>query len=414
MTTQQQILDNEAATGPPPGMDINAETYPFDVVVSNLDKAAYFHFYSAPERGARGSSSGMRICETLHRFDTPLYAPPGSDSLRAANVIGESLASFESRWMLMPDWMQARPGMEPDSEPFDTSRPRRFVMLDGICRFGGGRDGFEGFGSGMTAPGPDNAGPVPCGAVGTILRGFGKFEGLVGTYTYVGTLCPQTGFRGSVLLRVIDPDGRFEGRSPPLLKPADFSEPGVTYIVFRGQKKDRSAKTGFLTGAGGQVVGLLVTQQLRIMDPQSGRPHGHPVAHAQIGPVIGEMNARIKFNLTDPGAPGSAEAPIPFLSANDFTFYDSKGGVLGTLSSSGGEGRTFRLQLAGVPRQAALRFGAFLPITGGTGCFEGVRGMMTDNSAVGIAPHAVVTFYVLRIDDPKGKFRARFQNAWEL
>ena len=53
----------------------------------------------------------------------------------------------------------------------------------------------------------------------------------------------------------------------------------------------------------------------------------------------------------------------------------------------------------------ALRFGGFGPIKKGTGWFQGIEGLMSDNSVVGIAPHALATLYVLRIHDPDGRYR---------
>ena len=176
--------------------------------------------------------------------------------------------------------------------------------------------------------------------------------------------------------------------------------------MFRGQKRDRFQKTGFERDDSGAIVGLIVDQQLRLIHVDAAAGRRGPHATFDVGRVIGSMHARIAFNLSNPGAPGTNEAPIPFVSSNKFTFFDATGDVLGTIETDHGEGRTFRLALDGAPRQAALRFGAVQPILRGTGWFEGVEGLLADNSAVGIAPHAIATLYVLRIHDPKGKFRA--------
>ena len=409
---------------PPPGAgapDINAETYPFDVVLQNLDRAAYVHVYSAPAHAkcihVDGSAiaSGMHMRQSLHRFCTPLQAPPHHPRLSSGNVIGEMLGSLDHRWNFIPDNFHARPGEPAQEVEFAPDRRQRFVMTESSWRFRGGRDGFRGFGSGMTYPCQGEGGPeLLAGAVGTIMEGFGRFTGMAGTYTLIGKLCPNNGFMGSILLRVMDPAGVLDARyALPPVQPAHLCEPEITYLIFRGQKKGHQQKTGFLFGPTGDIAGLDVQQQLRLIRIDSacgsgGRPH----AASEVGPVIGEMTAHIRFNLTNPGAPGSNEAPIPFQSANTFVFYGCDGRPAGTIESDGGEGRTFRLSLPGAPRQAALRFGAFLPITRGTGWFDGIEGMMTDNSAVGIAPHAIATFYVLRIHDPRGRFRTALREAW--
>lgn len=408
-------LEPKAAAPP---LDINAETYPFDVVLENLDRAAYFHFYSlsedsAPEEisGERVRTAGWRIQQTLRRFDTPLAVPPGCRGIQASNFVGERLASFHHRWLFMPDRHQAHPDEPVPEVEFDPTVQQRFVLADGLCRFRGGADGFHGFGSGMTFPSVEGGKPaLLAGAVGTLTSGFGRFRGLAGTYTCIGTLSAERGFTGSVLLRVMDPEGRFSARAElPAMARHLLPESGVTYIIFRGQKRSREQKTGFLFGPAGDVIGLNVHQQLRSMHIDSAcGESGRPRAASAVGSVIGEMSANIRFNLTNPGAPGTDSSPIPFQSANTFTFHDGHGGVLGSIDADGGEGRTFRLSLPGAPRQAALRFGAFLPLAGGSGWFQGIEGMMTDNSAVGISPHAIATFYVLRIRDPRGKYqRAR-------
>ena len=333
------------------------------------------------------------------------------------------MASLEHWWRFMPDRFAARPGVAVPEIPFDPGRSQRFAMTGGFCSFSSASapvsapaHGFHGFGAGMTYPVPGGDRDVLlAGAVGTLTSGFGRFRGLDGTYTCIGTLSREAGFRGSIMLRVCDPMGRLAGgEHPGPMRRGYALEPGVTYIVFRGQKKSAAEKTGFLFGPGGDIAGLRVHQELRLISIDSAcNAEGRPRSSWNVGPVIGEMDARIKFNLTNPGAPGTNDAPIPFQSANSFRFFDGRGGAIGTLDSDGGEGRTFRLQLPESPRQNALRFGAFLPLTRGSGCFEGVRGIMTDNSVVGIAPHAISTLYVLRLDDPHGRFRLRLRDAWQ-
>jgi hypothetical protein len=52
-----------------------------------------------------------------------------------------------------------------------------------------------------------------------------------------------------------------------------------------------------------------------------------------------------------------------------------------------------------------VRFAGFGPITGGTGLLEGVEGLLTVNSLIGIAPHALTLMHVLHIVDPDGQYR---------
>lgn len=404
---------SSVSAGPSPGPgalpDINAETYPFDVVQRLLDKAAYFNLYSVPAadgggaltaQGDPGTVTGVRVSEVLHRFGTP------------SGAVGEPVARFRHRWVVIPDDYAALPGREPPPVRLDPTRPQRFALLDGECTFEGG-DGFRGFGTGLTFPVASGGGrELHAAAVGTLLSGTGRFRDLEGTYTYCGVLDPHAGFRGSLLLRVVDPDERLRARGalPPLAS-SSSGEPGVSYLVFRGQKRDKTQKTEYSFGPDGKVRGLDVAQDLRRFDLDCAADRDGPRSVERIGPVIGSMAAQIRFNLFDPGAPGTALSPIPFQSYNEYTFADASGRTIGTIVADGGEGRTFQLALKDAPGQRALRFGGFGPLVRGTGAFEGIRGLMSDNSVVGVAPHALATCYVLRVADPDRRFRSAFEGA---
>ncbi len=405
---------------PPPGSgaplpDINAQTYPFEIVQYLLDQAGYFNLYSVPAETGKaaitqsGRITGIAVREQLKRFDIRLRGPSSARGFLASNRVGEQVGEFASRWVFIPDNFVAVPDREPPPTVLDPARGQRFVMLDGKCTFEGAHDGFEGFGTGKTFPSVEDGRPrLLVAATGTLLRGFGRFEGLEGTYTYVGTVNPDSGFQGSLLIRVMDPEERLqtENRLPPL-EIGEDPEPGVTYLLFRGQKRDQNQHTAYNFTADGQVNGLDVVQQLRTLDIDCAtRGEKGMRSSREVGPVVGRMSSKILFNLFNPGAPGTALAPIPFKSYNVYTFLDDDGRTIGSFDADGSEGRTFNLKLMGAPGQQALRFGAFGPLLNGKGEFAGIEGLMTDNSVVGIAPHAIVTLYVVRVNDPSGKYRA--------
>lgn len=420
--SQQPLNAGTGAAAPPATAlpDINAETNPFELVAQLLDQASFLTMFSVPARrrtemlpSRMGSGViGMKIQERLHRFRLSMD-PPTRDGVRTHNVIGEHLGYFEHRWMFAPDGFPALPGRDIPETVFDPSRSQRFVMFDSVCRFENGIDGFRGFGTGRTYP--MHAGSQPqlfVAAVGSILEGFGRFKGHEGTYTYCGNLSQQEGFTGSVLCRVVDPQGELRTEnSLPAAEVWPNPEPDISYLMFRGQKRDRNQKTAYTFGPDGQVAGLNVHQQLRQMELDVAmRGRSGPRSMMSVGPVIGSMSARILFNLLNPGAPGTALSPIPFQSYNEYTFTDRNGSTKGTIVADGGEGRTFNLQLSGAPGQQALRFGGFGPIVKATGTFEGMEGLMIDNSVVGVAPHALSTLYILRVNDPDGKYRGAMSN----
>jgi len=421
--TSRQASGSGGSAAPPAAAlpDINAETYPFDTVVQLLDQAAFLSMFSIPARdrsiaipSRTGEGiAGLRIKEQLHRFSLSME-PPSRSGITTHHAIGEQLAHWEHRWMFAPDGFPALPGRDVPGTAFDPSRSQRFVMFDSVCTFENGRDGFHGFGTGRTYPMHVGSQPqLYAAAVGSILEGFGKFKGHEGTYTYCGSLSQQEGFIGSVFCRVVDPQSELRTESSlPSMEVWPNPETGITYLAFRGQKKDRTQKTAYNFGPNGQVTGLNVHQQLRqVQIDTAARGRGGPRSVMDVGPVIGSMSARILFNLLNPGAPGTALSPIPFQSYNEYTFLTPDGRALGTIVADGGEGRTFNLQLVGAPGQQALRFGGFGPIVKSSGIFEGMEGLMVDNSVVGVAPHALSTLYILRVNDPDGKYRGAFNSG---
>jgi hypothetical protein len=421
--TSRQASAGGGSAAPPAAAlpDINAETYPFETVVQLLDQAAFLSMFSIPARdrsiaipSRNGAGiAGLRIKEQLHRFSLSME-PPSRLGITTHHAIGEQLAHWEHRWMFAPDGFPALPGRDVPETSFDPSRSQRFVMFDSVCTFENGRDGFHGFGTGRTYPMHVGSQPqLYAAAVGSILEGFGKFKGHEGTYTYCGSLSQQEGFTGSVFCRVVDPQSDLRTESSlPSLEAWPNPETGITYLAFRGQKKDRTQKTAYNFGPNGQVTGLNVHQQLRqVQIDTAARGRGGARSVMNVGPVIGSMSARILFNLLNPGAPGTALSPIPFQSYNEYTFSTPDGRTIGTIVADGGEGRTFNLQLVGAPGQQALRFGGFGPIVKSTGLFEGMEGLMVDNSVVGVAPHALSTLYILRVNDPDGKYRGVFNSG---
>jgi len=191
-----------------------------------------------------------------------------------------------------------------------------------------------------------------------------------------------------------------------------YPEPEVTYIVLRGQKRDKTQKTTYSFGPDGQVNGLNVEQQLRLLRIDfATRDRGGLRSVKRVGQVIGRMTSKVFFNILNPGAPGTASDPIPFRAYNEYAFFDCTGEIVGSLTAEVGEGRTFNLKLSGAKGQAALRFAGFGPILKSTGAFEGIEGLVIDNSVVGVAPHAVSGLYMLRISDPEGKYSAAINQA---
>lgn len=412
MSNQPTSSRPAAGASPPPGA--GGATYSPEVLQRLVDQAAHFNAFSLPDaarprvairgQGNNGDVLGFRVCEDLHRFTIKTEAPTASRGLTASNVVGESYGRFEHRWVLAPDDFVASPGREPPPTPLDASRSQRFVMLDGVCTFGDGQDGFRGFGAGHTFP--VNVGgrtQLLAATVGTILEGFGSFKGHEeGTYLHCGSLCAERGFTGNMLLRVMDSQGtlRTSGRLPAL-RPQALPERDITYILFRGQAVASDPVTPRL-GPDGQPRGLNVVQGLRLISlNSSAEGRGGAQSTARVGQVIGKITAHVDFNPSAPG--GTPLNPIPFTDVCDFNITDSRGRDIGGFSADSSEGRVFKIAVAG---QGGIRFGGVGKILSGTGPFQGIQGLMTDNSVVIFRPHVSASLYVLRVHDPDGRFRA--------
>jgi hypothetical protein len=401
--------------GTPPGLpDLNEGKYPFGVVFSQLELAAYLNTYAVPKgaqpnqgwaEGERGNF-GMPVSCALHRFRVSLQQP-SSGGLRAINTVGEVAGKLNDRWVIIPDGFSASPTQEPPPTALDPSRSQRFAMQKSEFVFGDGKDGFWGFGTGRTYPMQGGRSRLFAGAVGDIIKGYGRFRDLRGTYVLSGEVNADQGFRGNIQCRIIDPEGRLNATaSLPALEPVQIPTGDITYILFHGQKKDSSEQTSYILGPNAQPQGFKLGQELRVFDIDFSA-HGRLglKSNASVGPVVGAMTSQVFLNILAPGAPGTSLAPIPFTSLNQFSFTDSSGKIVGGFVAEGGEGRTFQAVLAGAPGQPALRFGAFQNVVRGTGWLIGAQGLMTDNSIVGVSPHVTMTLYTLCINDPEGKYR---------
>jgi len=406
-------VSQQAATTAPVAPDSNAGISP-TALQQVIDQAATFNIFSMPKLsganesipapGDLNTTIGMKVQEELHRFRITVDAPTASKPLTARNRIGENAGQFTHRWMICPEDWGASPNREPPPTPLDPSRSQRFVMLDSICSFGSGGDGFRGFGTGRTIPATiDGQQQILITAVGAILEGFGRFRGHdEGTYVYCGALTPQRAFIGNIVLRVMDPQQTLTSDSDlSEIETRPNPEPYITYIVFRGQAIPSDSVSPRI-GPNGQPNGLTVVQGLRLIDLDFKGGGRGVRSVTRVGPPLGSITASVTF---DPSAPGGGNLnPIPFLADDQFTFFSDEGDPsVGAFHANSTEGRVFKTLLAGQP---GIRFGGTGLILDGAGPFAGIRGLMTDNSVVAFTPHVSASVYMLRIHDPQGRFRS--------
>lgn len=419
-TQQPAPVDQRSPASAPPSLpDVNAETYPFEFVQYLLDQTANLNMFSVPERHnpeellltpdpqdwfSINGGYGVVIRSELRRFDS-FVDLPSTDTLGVSQAVGETIGSLQARWVFCPDECKWSPGQLPTPALYDPWSPQRFAMLDGDFSFGES-DSFRGYGIGCTYPITVGGQPKLLAAVvGNVMSGEGRFRGREGSFVMTGTLTPSLGFLGQISLRVVDPDGilRTERELPALTAIAD-PDPSSTFIVMRGEKKDRTVRTTFGPPPGGGLVSLVTPSQFRAAEFNVARRGGGGIlAETRVGPVVARMDATVYFNLLAP--PGTANAPVPFSTDELYRFVDSRGREVATVTAKVDQGISFNLKFPAAPGQPGVRFAGFGPITGGTGALDGAQGILTVNSLIGIAPHTLTLMHVLHLVDPGGQHR---------
>lgn len=404
----------------PPGLPsgVDPATYKLDEVRSLLRRAAYFPLFSVhnpdvpnvpiPVPGRPGALAGMEVHENTHRFRIAVEEE-GRGGLQAVNVLGDLAAHVGIRWLTTPDDFFATPHRDPPPTPISPDRQQRFVMLDGRFDFvDADGSGIRGFGTGRTFPQVIAGEPsLVIGANIVVLEGLGRLAGLDGCVVVNGFIRPPTELFIQIMMRVMDPAKRLETPwelSP--IHPHPSADPTATFLTFLGEE-DPDRPTELIRAPDGTMIGSRVHELLRLVDLGFDLgPGGRRLqARTRTGPVVGRLATRLDFNPLDPTTPGTSLSPIPYRTREGIlSFLDGAGRELGTLKADVVEGRGFRTELEGAP-MPVFRLVGFGPLLEGTGCFQGVRGMLSMNGVVSVFPRTLSNLYVLRIEDPEGRYR---------
>jgi hypothetical protein len=407
-------IQQQAATASPSGgtLDVNAGMDRFDQIQQLLHQAAYFSLFASndlelgvqPVMKPSSSSTqiGIRLEGGAYRLDVGIET--SAAGLKATNTAYNPMVQFSSNWLMIPWAYYALPYKEPSTEAFDPSRGQRFAMTDSQFHFGS-HASFRGFGTGQTFPIGGSGSPrLLIAAAGVIIAGSGAFSGIQGIYAVNGHMTPPATLKLHILVRIEDYQNRFgSGLIPAGSNPIHFPDHEGTYLIYLAEK--RRIPTELVIGASGETA-LGITQNLKEIH-LSSTSQGGPLSRFEVGEIIGKHVSNVGFNPVPGGPPGTPDSPIPFRSSGAvYSFTNGHDRAIGSFPGSVGEGRTFVKQLPRYPQQPAFHFCGFGKLGDGDGVFQGVTGMLSFTSAGTIAPHVLSNLYVVRVDDPHGKFRA--------
>lgn len=367
-----------------------------------VDRAACFNFHAAP--GAEGHAL---------RFLHVDLQPPAESGVRCVNRLGPAAGRLDLRLVPIPHDFRARPDLEPPRTPLDPGHSQRLALQQAVFRFGDGRDGFRGFGTGRTFPllagGRTH---LAVGVVGEILEGEGRLRGLAGNFVLSGTLDGEGRFHGNILVRFVDPDGVLHAADlvPSGDEGAAAPDPGLTFLQMRAQKRDEEQRSTFSLEPDGSIRGINVPLDLHRMALAMSVEGGLQSA-LRVEETVG---LEVGFTAVDPAVPapqkGTSLDPMQFQGTSRYRFFDATGRTVGSFSANFLEGRTFEVRLAGAPGLPSLRFAYFGTILDGTGCFDGVAGMFYGVSGSVFEPppsfHILFHFYGGWLLDPEGRYRA--------
>lgn len=400
--------------------DVNAQTYPYDLVQTLLDETANFSMLAVPDPdyarhatlapgdptdwyGLNGGY-GLDLLSELHRFESTAQVKR-DEGLKVTESVGGVTGKLHCLCIFSPPDFGWQPTQAPPPLIFDPWRSQNFAMQECELTFGE-RHRCYCYGVGRTFPvNVEGRHVLLAGAVANIMRGTGKFEGRQGTLVLTGTITAELGFLGNLNFRVRDDEGTLvtEDQLPPIdARPNPDRDD--TFVELRLIKKDKHVKTTFGPPPGDGRVSLITPSIMRsVQYSYSTGPRG-PRSNMTVEQLLGSMDANVFFDLSAP--PGTADRPVPFSTDELYRFSDSSGAIVGTISCGVVEGWSFGLQFPSAPGQPGVRFAGFGPITGGTGACSGVQGMLTVNSLIGISPHALSLMHALHLIDSAGRFRA--------
>ncbi len=355
--------------------------------------------------------TAVNVNEELHRFE--VVTTMGPQGLSASNLISDqTIANVNIRWTPIPESYAPSPGVSPPPTILNPFTSQRFTMLNGQLSFHDRRvSGIQAFGSGRTFPLAGSFGSLNIGAVINVLGGFGALYGLSdetlpgATMVINGFITPPNSLALNLILRVMDPNGQLTAKAPvpPLVRAGQTPAGSGVFMFFLGEADPHRPIQLVHGPPGNSPVGAQVFERLRLV--RIGFDYESMQSSTQSGEIVGTASAMLHCSFANQFTVTTAQT-----TEGVFTFHDSQGRSLGSVSANMMEGRAFRTYLPGAP-YPVFRMGGFGPLRGGTGAFAGARGMMSMNGVVSAFPATLSNLYILRFEDPDKRLQDRLEAA---
>ena len=334
--------------------------------------------------------AGIRVRETLHRFDANAHLPTLDGGVTAANRVGEPLATLSMQWRIAPDEFDATPRTAPPETPIQPGRSQRFVMQDGAIMFQErGHSALRFFGAGRTYPATtDGQARLLFAGTAVVIEGSGALKGVRGSLLISGEVLAPS----SMILSIA---GRFETdgplRSDDAIGPlVDVTGPELpaTVLTFVGD---------------GDADG---DEQLRLARLGNDLPNAtHLRSFFRVGPEAGWARGAVPIRC------GELRYAVPVDGASRLmVLADAAGRQIATITAVDIEGTAFPQTRDG---HAMRRLAGYAAAINGTGALIGAAGVLTFDSEVDDSGRSS-TLYCLRLADPAGRFRSTYSDVFTV
>jgi len=418
MTATSTSTQQTPPAGPPRLPDLNAETNPFWMVQGLLGQSGYINLFaitnSFKEITDSGKVIGFEGIQTVHVFDIKTQAPT-EHGIHSDNAIGQPYGEHQFKLLIIPEDYHAIPNQTPPRTAYDPTRRQRFVLTTSDLTLGapgGSTVALSLFGTGRIFDQPDANGTRSLGGVSIVLSGPGSMEGRETMAVFNGRFDDNGGFHGNINLESwqLGDVPSLTNKTPLSKHPSHRTDD--SYMMLRYEKPVYTGPDGkinvkpeglasYIFGPHGMPVGGHTENPLKLIQTEFEIEAATIETEVHTGEQIGNLSGNVYFDLTYPA--GTPLIPSNYVSRNLMTFFAKSGKEVGSFVASVEEGRSFTLKLPGLKDQIAVNFAGFGPITEGRGIFEGISGIWSDNSSIGISPFATVGLGVFRFFNHKKK-----------